>query len=122
MSSKRITIMVAVWVATIAWGSLVLAAEDKQPKPREAYLAGRWYPARASELAQLVDQYLQKSAPPKLEGKPVALIAPHAGYRYSAPTAEMSSNSVGAMRRSRSRIGPPSSWNTPSVSPRDRSS
>jgi hypothetical protein len=34
----------------------------------------------------------------------------------------MSANESGAMLRSSARIGPPSSWNTPNVSPRERSS
>ena len=42
--------------------------------------------------------------------------------RYSAFTAEMSPNLSARMARSSARIGPPSIWNTPSVSPRANSS
>ena len=42
--------------------------------------------------------------------------------RYSAMTAETSSKLSGRICRSSERIGPPSSWNTPSVSPRPSSS
>ena len=49
-------------------------------------------------------------------------LAPIGPGRYSAPTAEMSSKLSGRIDRSSARIGPPSSWNTPRVSPRASSS
>ena len=53
-------------------------------KIRPAECAGDWYPAKASDLSQMVDSLLNKATPPKLNGKPIALIGPHAGYQYSA--------------------------------------
>ena len=49
--------------------------------------AGTWYPGSAKALAQTVDDLLAQAPPLELSAKPVALVAPHAGYRYSAPVA-----------------------------------
>ncbi|MDH4198351.1 MAG: AmmeMemoRadiSam system protein B, partial [Candidatus Aminicenantes bacterium] len=50
--------------------------------------AGQYYPSDAAELSALVDVYLAR-APARPAGAdwPLALIAPHAGYIYSGPTA-----------------------------------
>ncbi len=56
---------------------------------RQPAVAGMFYPANASELRQMVDDYLQQ-AQQKLTGQesvPHAIIAPHAGYIYSGPVA-----------------------------------
>jgi AmmeMemoRadiSam system protein B len=54
---------------------------------RAPAVAGRFYPALAGELAALVDGLL--AAAPVPEGEPLAdaYVVPHAGYRYSGPTA-----------------------------------
>lgn len=54
---------------------------------RESVLAGSWYPGTKEPLRAEVDAFLQAAdvkAPP---GRLVALISPHAGYRYSGQTA-----------------------------------
>ena len=61
------------------------AAPDEMVRPQ--CCAGTWYPGDAEVLAKLVDDLLDKATPPELEGKPLAVISPHAGYRFSAPTA-----------------------------------
>ena len=56
---------------------------------RKAVFAGSWYPGTEKELAAAVDRYLSEAAivgGPELP-KPVALIAPHAGYQFSGPVA-----------------------------------
>ncbi|MCX8067374.1 MAG: AmmeMemoRadiSam system protein B [Anaerolineae bacterium] len=52
---------------------------------RPAALAGSWYPADPAVLAQAVDEMLE--AEPPVDGAPVALIVPHAGYVFSGPVA-----------------------------------
>src|SRR5262249_4989717 len=56
---------------------------------RPAAVAGSWYPARAAALASGIDRLLagaaETSAP--VTGDVVALIAPHAGLKYSGPVA-----------------------------------
>ncbi|MBF0323055.1 MAG: AmmeMemoRadiSam system protein B, partial [Magnetococcales bacterium] len=56
---------------------------------RPAAVAGAWYPGRAEELAAYLDQAMDHANPPHPDGKGAirALIAPHAGYRYSGATA-----------------------------------
>ena len=54
-------------------------------------------------------------------GVVVVGVGPMGPGRYSARTALMSSNESGFIERSSARIGPPSSWKTPRVSPRAKS-
>lgn len=61
---------------------------------RPALVAGRWYPGVADVLAQEVDQYLAAAEPSGPEAAEwssltdlTALVAPHAGLRYSGPVA-----------------------------------
>lgn len=54
---------------------------------RESILAGSWYPGDAKRLRQDVESYLQKAPAPDLQGQIMAIIVPHAGYRYSGQVA-----------------------------------
>jgi hypothetical protein len=58
------------------------------PTVRPSAIAGTWYPGTADAVRAEVDRYLAQvpggAAPP---GRLVALIAPHAGLRYSGPVA-----------------------------------
>ncbi len=54
---------------------------------RPPVLAGAWYPGRREELAAAVDRYIAQVPRSTLPGDVVALIAPHAGYVYSAQVA-----------------------------------
>jgi AmmeMemoRadiSam system protein B/AmmeMemoRadiSam system protein A len=54
---------------------------------RRAQVAGSWYPGGKEQLAAAVDAMLAEAKPPKLDGKIVALISPHAGYRFSGKAA-----------------------------------
>jgi hypothetical protein len=56
------------------------------PPVRPPAWAGRFYPAAAAELRDLVDAFLA-NAPPSNRPAPKAVIAPHAGYIYSGPIA-----------------------------------
>ncbi len=59
------------------------------PSVRPSPLRGQWYPADPAALAALVDRLLEEGAArlPALSGQVVALLAPHAGIRYSGPVA-----------------------------------
>ncbi len=52
---------------------------------RPPAIAGSWYPADPDELAQMIDGMLE--AERLVDGAPLALIVPHAGYVYSGPVA-----------------------------------
>lgn len=56
---------------------------DIRPSP----IAGRWYPGNARQLQVEIDSYLKNAAHPEILGEIIALIAPHAGYRYSGAVA-----------------------------------
>lgn len=52
---------------------------------RPPAVAGSWYPGDPSELAAIIDGYLSKVK--AVEGEPIGLIVPHAGYLYSGQVA-----------------------------------
>jgi AmmeMemoRadiSam system protein B len=57
------------------------------PAPRPPAAAGRFYPADPAALAATVDDLLDAVAVPAGERLAAAYVVPHAGYRYSGPTA-----------------------------------
>lgn len=56
---------------------------DVRPSP----IAGTWYSGNPDQLRSTVDRYIEEASIPALPGEILALIAPHAGYRYSGPVA-----------------------------------
>jgi AmmeMemoRadiSam system protein B len=54
---------------------------------RPSPIAGQWYPGNPRQLAESVDRYLESADLPPLDGQVVAVMAPHAGHRYSGPVA-----------------------------------
>ncbi len=58
------------------------------PGVRPPTVAGMFYPNDPDQLAGMVDEYLNAVEP--VDGEPVALVVPHAGYVYSGPVAAYS--------------------------------
>jgi len=54
---------------------------------RPSPIAGAWYEGNPKALASIVDQYIDLAELPELPGEVVAVIAPHAGHKYSGPVA-----------------------------------
>ena len=54
---------------------------------RPAAVSGMFYPSDPTILSVQVDQLLDMHQEPRIEGKPLGLISPHAGYMYSGYTA-----------------------------------
>lgn len=54
---------------------------------KEPAVAGSFYPADKKELRETVDNFLAKAQKSKIDGKLIAIISPHAGYRYSGQVA-----------------------------------
>ena len=54
---------------------------------RPSPIAGAWYEGNPKALASIVDQYLDQGELPELRGEVIAVIAPHAGHKYSGPVA-----------------------------------
>jgi len=63
---------------------------------RPAAVAGRFYPADAASLRQMIQSFLATA--PRTGGDPKAIIAPHAGYVYSGPIAASAYASWAAAR------------------------
>ena len=60
-----------------------MAISNLRPSP----IAGLWYEGNPSALAAIIDSYIDLAQLPELDGKVVAIIAPHAGHRYSGSVA-----------------------------------
>jgi AmmeMemoRadiSam system protein B len=59
-----------------------------KPNVRPSTLSGSWYPADPRTLAREVDAFLAAADPRQLtRGRALLVVAPHAGYTYSGPTA-----------------------------------
>lgn len=56
---------------------------DLRPSP----IAGTWYEGRPEALERNIDNYLDRAKLPDLPGEVIAVIAPHAGHRYSGGVA-----------------------------------
>lgn len=69
-------------------------APDLRPSP----IAGTWYPAHPKKLAESIDEFLDRVKLPELDGRVIAVIAPHAGHIYSGGVA---AHSFAALRGSR---------------------
>lgn len=54
---------------------------------RESVIAGTWYPADPAQLKREIAGHLDQAHPPGLEGEPIGLVVPHAGYIYSGGVA-----------------------------------
>jgi AmmeMemoRadiSam system protein B len=71
----------------------------KGPKVvREMKKAGTWYAADQAALGPELDRYLVGAGLPNLSGRLVGLISPHAGYRFSGPTAAFGFKLLGKQR------------------------
>jgi len=62
-------------------------ASDATHHIRRAQMAGSWYSENKDQLAAEVDGLFAEAKPPKIDGKIIALISPHAGYRFSGKAA-----------------------------------
>lgn len=54
---------------------------------RPSPIAGTWYSGDPDQLRQQIDHFLASANLPEIEGQVTAIIAPHAGHRYSGRTA-----------------------------------
>lgn len=57
------------------------------PDLRPSAIAGTWYPANPVKLAASIDNFLGEVVTPKIDGRVLAVVAPHAGHRYSGAVA-----------------------------------
>ncbi|MDR3573029.1 MAG: AmmeMemoRadiSam system protein B [Anaerolineaceae bacterium] len=71
------------------------AITEIRPSP----IAGTWYIGDPERLAKQIDGFIQAANLPALNGEVVALIAPHAGHRYSGRTAGYAFRCVQGLQR-----------------------
>ena len=57
------------------------------PRLRPSPIAGTWYPANPEKLAASIDGQLSEAVIPELDSQIIAIVAPHAGHRYSGRVA-----------------------------------
>jgi len=85
-----ITLAVSFFLCTSA-NTLCAAAMEGNTMPleqiRESVIAGSWYPGNASRLQKEIQTYLSQASVKDFKGQLIALISPHAGYRYSGQVA-----------------------------------
>jgi AmmeMemoRadiSam system protein B/AmmeMemoRadiSam system protein A len=86
-SLRRMRLALLAGVIAPLLAGQVVANDDAKVRP--ARFAGSWYPGNATALAKQIDDLFERASPPQIAGKPVAVIAPHAGYQYSAPVASV---------------------------------
>jgi hypothetical protein len=82
----------AFWLAAPLLALLVFtpikhANAGDQQKVRQAAVAGGFYPADPKVLSAMIDDMLAKVSGPQITDPLIAVVAPHAGYVYSGPTA-----------------------------------
>ena len=80
---KRI-ILVAMLAALIA-APVAAQMKTRESVGIEGFMG--WFPEDRGQLKAMVDKYLAAAGDVKVEGKPIAIIAPHAGYQFSGATA-----------------------------------
>lgn len=78
---KRILILIACCILLNVC-SVSCAENVKEPS-----VAGTFYPSDKKELKETIDNFLSKAEETPVDGKLVAVISPHAGYRFSGQVA-----------------------------------
>ncbi len=66
---------------------LAMSCQSAAQKDRQAAVAGSFYPADPAQLTTLVERNLAQVPEQKLDGALIGIVAPHAGYQYSAGVA-----------------------------------
>jgi len=80
---KKLSVILVVGLLPMALAPAVCTAKSVF----EPVVAGRFYPAQPIELKSMVSSYLNSAGKSKIKREIYGLIAPHAGYIYSGPTA-----------------------------------
>lgn len=76
--------------AAVLLAAMMIAPPQAESSPehiRESVIAGAWYPSDPAILRSTIDGFLREAVVEPTDGKLIALIAPHAGYRYSGQVA-----------------------------------
>ncbi|HQP91860.1 MAG TPA: AmmeMemoRadiSam system protein B [Candidatus Omnitrophota bacterium] len=71
----------------LACGLWLMACSSFASEVKEPNVAGQFYPSNKEELKGVILRYIDQAKQEAVEGSPVLLISPHAGYVYSGPVA-----------------------------------
>lgn len=74
-------------LAVVLLTSSTLFAEAEQQEALEPQVAGRFYPGNETALKDQINAFFKNVQSQEPKGRPVAIIAPHAGYQYSGQVA-----------------------------------
>lgn len=75
-------------VATcLTFAAVMVVACRAEEKVRKSPLAGAWYPADREALQRQLDGFLAEAGEPVPPGEILALVSPHAGYKFCGRTA-----------------------------------
>jgi len=77
---------------------LVLMGFAVAAEVREPVAAGSFYPASPDQLRGMVEGFLKRAKVKRIEGDPVALIVPHAGYIFSGGVAAYAFKAIKGLR------------------------
>lgn len=92
-----ITLAIGVMTTNISCGRETMKKDNNQTETLKtvlrSHLAGSWYTADAESLKKEIDGYLA-AAKQEAHSDLIALILPHAGYRYSGSTAAFGINQI----------------------------
>ena len=63
--------------------------KENDTEIRRPAVAGAFYPGDPVTLTKMLAEFFSKAEKKTMAGRPIAIIAPHAGYMYSGKTASM---------------------------------
>jgi len=89
-SCRTGTAIMLCWIIVAPAAIPALAADTyrgKSEEVRESVIAGTWYPSSPSDLRAQIEHFLAEVPERQAQGRLIALVAPHAGYRYSGQVA-----------------------------------
>ena len=100
---KILCVSASLWLAFLTFVLLNFcigcSSANGEVRVREATHAdGMWYPDTASELGKTVDGYLSAAEKQPTSGRIMALVVPHAGYRYCGHVAANAYKQIQGMK------------------------
>ena len=72
---------------TVCFLTVVFLSAGCAESVKEPSVAGTFYPADKKELKEMLDDFLSNAEKRQHDGKLVAIISPHAGFRFSGQVA-----------------------------------
>lgn len=94
-------------ISLICFAAFFVLISRGNTQVRKSYFAGHFYPGDNKSLSLAVDKELASAKKIKFEGEIAAIIVPHAGYSFSAPTAAAAYKNIGNDYKTVVLIGPP---------------